>query len=96
MSRKTSTCHICGEEISRFAEHISSKHKLYDFKREKVVRQERERLVLLNSFTYESDLKNDLDAISGPTDGLYTYENVSDFLKSKGWVIKKVQYEFIV
>lgn len=90
MNHKTSTCHISDEEISRFAEHISSRHKLYDFKHEKVVREERQRFVLLKSFTYESYLKNDLNAICGSTDGMYTFENESDFLKSKGWVIKQL------
>jgi hypothetical protein len=94
MSRKTTTCHVCGEEISRFAEHLLAKHKLADFKKEKEVRAERERFVLLNSFTYESDLKRDLNAISGYDDSIdsYTFQDVCNLLRSKGWKIYQVRY----
>jgi len=36
MERKVQICHLCGVEMKRFAEHISTAHKIRDYKKEKV------------------------------------------------------------
>jgi hypothetical protein len=81
---RAGVCHICGQEIKRFAEHLSSKHHLTDHKAERKKKDERETNLIRNSFLDKAGLRNGLGPATG---GHYTLDAVINFLTNRGFVI---------
>lgn len=92
MDRKIVVCHVCGVETKRFADHIASAHFRRDFKKEKRLKEERERRLSQFSFTSDLQVWRELDEIEGTQGAEYFHkETILTFLRSKGWVIKQLQ-----